>query len=200
MQRNPRERSGKPPASVTTTYSYAAVEVALARIYGAEAARRTTTTFRARLKHFRKLGVPVTNPGRGTRLQYTASDVFQLLVCLELSEFGFDPNLIVKLVKGSWAQQRGFFAAIFQAQLAPQADCLAVIRANVMSANWAQKIESDTKISVTSPPNALEVQFVWADKANLIEALQEPRERFCVFNLSERVRALGKFLTASSGK
>ena len=66
------------------------------------------SAFRARLKHFRKLGIPAKNPGKGTRLRYSESDLFQLLVALELSEFDVDPVLIVKIIQRHWTLGSGF--------------------------------------------------------------------------------------------
>ena len=129
----------------------------MAKVFDAEDAQRGA--FRGRLKHFRKLGIPAKNPGKGSRLQYSASDLFQLLVALELSEFNIDPNLIVKIVLG---QRR--------------------------------VMQSATAISQRSAPHPVETQFVWASGANLLKALQEPGERFCVFNLSARIRAVNEAL------
>ena len=166
----------------------------MAKVFDAEDAQRGA--FRGRLKHFRKLGIPAKNPGKGSRLQYSASDLFQLLVALELSEFNIDPNLIVKIVQGHWMGRKGFYAAIQHAQGPSNEDCLAFLRVCFMSASLGQRrvMQSATAISQRSAPHPVEIQFVWASGANILKALQEPRERFCVFNLSARIRAVNEAL------
>jgi hypothetical protein len=72
----------------TATFGYARVEPILGKVFDAEDAQRGA--FRGRLKHFRKLGIPAKNPGKGSRLQYSAPDLFQLLAALELSEFNIE--------------------------------------------------------------------------------------------------------------
>ena len=61
-KRNSREQivpDGSPPA---LPLSYAEVETILAEVFDAADVQRTR--FRARLKHFRKLGLPTQKPGR----------------------------------------------------------------------------------------------------------------------------------------
>ena len=61
-----------------------------------------------------------------------------------------------------------------------------------MSASLGQRkiVQSAIGMSLRAAPNPVEVHFVWASRANLIEALREPGERLCVFNLSARIRAV----------
>jgi hypothetical protein len=183
--------------SPSATYGYAQVELILAKVFDAEDAQRGA--FRGRLKHFRKLGIPAKNPGKGSRLEYSASDLFQLLVALELSEFNIDPNLIVKIVQDHWRGRKGFYAAIQNAQRQPNEDCLAFLSVRFMSASLGQRrvMQSATTVSLRSAPHPVVPQFVWASGvsgASLLKALQEPGERFCVFNLSERIRAVNEAL------
>jgi hypothetical protein len=196
MKRNPRERIVR-SSSPAPTLAYAEVETVLARVFDAEDAQ--PTAFRARLKHFRKLGIPAKNPGKGTRLRYSQSDLFQLLVALELSEFDVDPVLIVKIIQRHWTLGSGFWEAIRQAWEAirqanqrPADDCLALVRPRFMSASLGQRkiVRSAIGMSLRAAPNPVEIHFVWASRANLIEALREPGERLCVFNLSARIRAV----------
>jgi hypothetical protein len=54
-------------------------------------------------------------------------------------------------------------------------------------------MRSATTISLRSAPHPVEPRFYWASGvtgANFLKALQEPGERFCVFNLSARIRAV----------
>ena len=133
MQRSLRAQTARRHSpSATATFGYARVELILAKVFDAEDAQRGA--FRGRLKHFRKLGIPAKNPGKGSRLQYSASDLFQLLVALELSEFNIDPNLIVKIVQDHWMGRKGFYAAIQNAQWRSNEECLALLGVRFMSA------------------------------------------------------------------
>jgi hypothetical protein len=161
MQRNSREQTARRhPLSAATTFGYAQVESILAKVFDAEDAQRGA--FRGRLKHFRKLGIPAENPGKGSRLQYSASDLFQLLVALELSEFNIDPNLIVKIVQDHWKGRKGFYAAIQNAQWRSNEDCLAFLSVRFMSASLGQRrvMQSATTISLRSAPHPVVPQFV----------------------------------------
>jgi len=56
-------------------------------------ARDSEGAFRARLRHFQRLGFPPgTNTGRGRPAPYRAEHVFLMTVVLELTEFGFSPD------------------------------------------------------------------------------------------------------------
>jgi hypothetical protein len=195
MQRNPREQTARwhpPPA--TATFGYAQVESALARVFDLEDAQEGA--FRGRLKHFRKLGIPAENPGKGARLRYSASDIFQLLICLELSEFGIDPTLIVKIVQSHWADRSGFLAAIARAKRDRRKDHFVLIPACFMSASLGERrfMVSATEISFRSEPNPVEIQF--ASARGVMKALREPGKRFCTFNLSRRIRDVEKAFAA----
>lgn len=82
--------------------SYAIVETALARLHdaGPEVQRGA---FRGRLKHLQRLGLPLgEKPGKGTRIDYDAQQIWQLAIALELAEFGIDPLKIAQIVKSAW--------------------------------------------------------------------------------------------------
>jgi hypothetical protein len=198
MQRNPRKQTARRHSpSATATFGYARVESILAKVFDAEDAQRGA--FRGRLKHFRKLGIPAENPGKGSRLQYSASDLFQLLIALELAEFNIDPTLIVKIVQDHWTGKKGFYAAIQNAQWRSNEDCLAFLSVRFMSASLGQRrvVQTATAISLRSAPHPVVPRFYWAkgvSGAGLLKVLQEPGERFCVFNLSARIRAVNEAL------
>ena len=117
-QRNASKRIARSPLPASTarsprpapTFAYAEVESALVEVFDVGDARQGT--FRARLQNFRKLGIPAKNPGKGQRLRYSAADLFQLLLALELTEYGLDPALVVKTIRDDWSIQHGFFTAI----------------------------------------------------------------------------------------
>jgi hypothetical protein len=189
-----RALSALPPGS-PRSFEYSQVESALARIYQAEHVQRKA--FRACLKHFRKLGIPHKNPGKGNRVRYSASDIFQMLICLELSEFGIDPNLIVKIVERHWAG-RGYFPSVIDAaQRFPGNDFYAALHANFRSWTWGKKIEQTAKtVSYQSGPHdPVHLSFPKeSDLPTLLQRLRETGQRAMVFNLSARVRELEQAL------
>jgi hypothetical protein len=85
----------------SATYPYAAVEAALAGIFGADPDVQRGA-FRARLKHFQRLGLPGIESGKGTRISYSYEIACQWLVGLLMAEVGVDPILIVKIIKTRW--------------------------------------------------------------------------------------------------
>jgi hypothetical protein len=84
--------------------SYATVETALARLHDA-GPEVQTGAFRGRLKHLQRLGLPLgEKPGKGSRIDYDAQQIWQLAIALELAEFGIDPTKIVNIVKNAWQE------------------------------------------------------------------------------------------------
>jgi hypothetical protein len=198
-KRNAPKRIVRSPRSAPT-FAYAEVESALAKVFDAEDAQ--PGAFRARLKHFRKLGIPAKNPGKGARVRYSESDLLQLLIALELTEFGLDPALIVKIIRRDWVRRNGFYVAIQAAipnatQLYSSEDIYAVMRVSVMSATLGRRgiIETDEGLSLRSEPSAVTVKFTLGN-ADLTQFLQEPGVRLSVFNLSNRIRSLLKEISS----
>ncbi|ESY20390.1 hypothetical protein [Mesorhizobium sp. LNJC391B00] len=82
--------------------TYAAAEAVLAGMYGL-GSEIQGKAFRARLKHLKRLGVPLgSNPGRGTKIWYHDEQIFQWAFCLELAEFGIDPTTVVTFIREAW--------------------------------------------------------------------------------------------------
>ena len=154
-------------------------------------------TFRARLQNFRKLGIPASNPGKGQRLRYSAGDLYQLLLALELTEYGLDPALVVKTIRDDWSLQHGFFTAIqYAIQLFPSSkDIYVVMHMSVLSAGLGPRgiVSTNEELSVRSAPNPITVKY--GSDVDFTKLLQEPGERLSVFNLSDRIRALRKALS-----
>jgi hypothetical protein len=202
-QRNASKQIARSPRSAPTarsqrtapTFAYAEVESALAEVFGVRGARRQGA-FRARLQNFRKLGIPAENPGKGRRLRYSATELFQLLIALELTEYGLDPTLVVNTIRDDWSIGSGFFAAIRDAtQLPPPPeDTYVVMSMNVLSASLGRpEIEEDNEgLSVQSEPKAIRAKP--GSDVDFTKLLQEPGARLSMFNLSDRIRAVREAL------
>jgi hypothetical protein len=60
--------------------------------------------FRARLKHFQRLGLPGVEAGKGSRINYTEEQAEQLLFASILSQMNIDPARATRLIKKHWAR------------------------------------------------------------------------------------------------
>ncbi len=206
MNRKARKRLPPPENSsvsgvavLEVPVGYARVEAALAKAYGVEHVQKAA--FRGRLKHFRKLGIPVHVPGKGARIQYGEEDIWQLMVCCELSEFGLDPNQIVKIVRRHWEVSRYFPDAIRLADQLPGNDFFVAIPVNFMSRALVGEIHKETEASISfhSGDPVGGVRFFKAtDHQQFLSVMSEPGYRACVFNLSARVRAVKSALEGVS--
>jgi hypothetical protein len=195
-QRNVSKRIVRSPRPAPT-FGYSEVESALAEVFDAGDAQRGI--FRARLQNFRKLGIPATNPGKGQRLRYALADILQLLLALELTEYGLDPALAVKTIRSDWARrsESGFFTALQYATQSPPLpqDVFVVMNLNVLSASFGPRaiVQTDEGLSLRSEPNPITVRFTLGN-ADFTQLLQERGVRLSVFNLSDRIRAIKKAL------
>jgi hypothetical protein len=108
MRRRPRGREGLtgelPTApSQRLTFSYWAIEQALATSYGIPEAARESG-FRSMLSNLQKLGVlgEAARVGRGTPLTYTPDTLHRFVVALEFCELGVPPATTATLIGGYW--------------------------------------------------------------------------------------------------
>lgn len=195
MEGNKQKRIARRSLLAAPTFGYAQVEAALAKVYDAEDVQRTA--FRGRLKHFRKLGIPQQQPGKGSRIRYTGSDIFQLMVACEFAEFGIDPHLITNIIRQHWRLKLGLFQAIDLTQQFPANDFLVVMESRFMSWVWNREKtkHTDSQISASVVGDPVFIHCFKASESKVwLDELQKIGQRFFVFNLSARVRDVEKAL------
>jgi hypothetical protein len=86
---------------LTTTFNYNRVEEALARVH--RIPRQLRGAFKARIKHFQRLGMVPQSPGKGKKIAYERADVYRWAVGLEFVEFGIDPTAIKPFLERHWS-------------------------------------------------------------------------------------------------
>jgi hypothetical protein len=115
--------------------SYATVETALARLHDANPEVQRGA-FRGRLKHLQRLGIPLgERPGKGSRINYSCDQIWQLAVALELAEVGIDPAIISNIFKRSWNSS---ISIMVDEAIEKSADSDEILEAHVslMSSAW----------------------------------------------------------------
>jgi hypothetical protein len=167
--------------------TYGEAEAALAAIYKATG-KAQAGAFRGRLKHLKRLGIPLgVNPGRGSKILYGESELYQWCFCLELAEFGIDPSMIVKIVKRYWKSHYfNSFKEISEDLKAP--DIYFCFVPEFLSATWGPAREF----------RGLEGTIGFFQRGKDIDALLDKisknGQRLSLFNISDRLRALDKAL------
>jgi hypothetical protein len=76
--------------------SYGQVERILCDINGIRGDR--VKTFRARLKHYRRIGIAPSAPGKGRVIDYSLDDIMSWAIVVELAQAGLDPTVVKRLI------------------------------------------------------------------------------------------------------
>ena len=71
---------------------YGEIERAIASLHGVT--EQSSGIFRGRLRHFQKLGIVPSSPGRGAKIDYDLKAAVDWAVAFELAELGIQPELI----------------------------------------------------------------------------------------------------------
>ena len=119
------------------TFTYAEAEKLLGELYLVPDDRAHRGAFVARLKHLKRLGVPLgSNIGKGSRFAYEPDHLYQMCFCLELMECGIDPAVAVKLLMAQWDKISAQFRVV---EDAPEKSrfymCMTPL--SLMSKSWA---------------------------------------------------------------
>jgi hypothetical protein len=78
-------------------YTYGQVERALAGLHGIPP-ERAAGKLRSRLKHFSRIGLTPSSPGKGQKLLYTPMDCARWAICLEFAELSTPPERVKQLL------------------------------------------------------------------------------------------------------
>jgi hypothetical protein len=81
-------------------FSYAQVETILVAAYKIKPSAKGA--FRGRIKHFQRLGIVPSSPGKGRKIAYERKDIYAWALCLEFAEFGMDPTIAREFFKHSF--------------------------------------------------------------------------------------------------
>lgn len=71
-------------------FKYGQVEGAIASLHNVAPA--AMGTFKSRLKHFQRIGVVPSSPGKGQKLRYKVADAITWALCFEFTELGLPPE------------------------------------------------------------------------------------------------------------
>lgn len=78
-------------------YTYGQVERALAGLHGIPP-ERAAGKLRSRLKHFSRIGLTPSRPGKGQKLLYTPMDCARWAVCLEFAQLETPPERVKQIL------------------------------------------------------------------------------------------------------
>jgi hypothetical protein len=82
--------------------SYATMELALARLHGADE-KAQKGVLRGRIKHLQRLGLPLgQRPVKGRANDYSDEQVWQFALALEFAQCGIDPTTAVQIISAYW--------------------------------------------------------------------------------------------------
>jgi len=170
----------------TVLFTYGEVEAALAKIHHVHST--ALGTFRARIKHFQRIGLVPAAPGKGQKIAYKAEDAVIWGLAFELTELGLSPDIIAKIIKEHRVRlllpfcNDGSFPSDGVSTIEDQFFCLSgSFLSGVMSkaTNWVVTIPAQ----VTSKPDLIEEFFN-----------HDHSDRSLVLNLSALKRKLGSAL------
>jgi len=145
-------------------YAYGQVEAALASIFYVREASKAA--LKGRIKHFQKLGLVPSSPGKGKRITYSFDDVWKWAVALTFCEFGVDPTEIYRILTKSffgtykefidhqddsvdwfYAASPRFMSASFQKGIAASGEMTTqLIKASDISADTLNQLNSSGRV------------------------------------------------------
>jgi hypothetical protein len=77
-------------------FSYGQLEAAIRSLHDVPPER--AGTFKARIRHFQRIGLVPSSPGKGIKIEYEIADAWKWAVCFELAEAGLMPEAIKSIL------------------------------------------------------------------------------------------------------
>ena len=115
------------PAEVT--FKYADIERAIASIHNINP--EAFKTLRSRIKHFQRIGLVPSSPGKGQKIKYTVGDAIRWALCFELAECGLPPEQIKDVIRICGYKVFGAFSKLNH-PITPTEDLIFVLSGNFL--------------------------------------------------------------------
>lgn len=146
---------------------------------------------KGRVQNLQKMGVPIGgNIGKGKRLDYGRSEIYQVVTCFELAELGLNPSQSSFFVKEDWAQK--LEPHYRKEWTAPgKEDLLLIVMVELMSSTWKQP-ESPAKAPLSASYVFTTPKKLWT----AVEFMNRSGMRhFSTINVSALVRDVEREMT-----
>jgi hypothetical protein len=164
---------------------YARVEAALAKVH--DIPHEAMGALRGRIKHFQRLGIVPSSPGKGKKITYNVEDIYRWALCLELAQFGMDPTVIKRLVQFHW-----FNVSVVLSEKEGEEDSKFFFHPDLMAASFP-KLDTVPPTSRGSVTAMVVKNLVEVDKYARGRA-EEVKARFGLINLSRLRRQIQRAL------
>jgi hypothetical protein len=79
------------------SFKYGQIEAAIASMHNVPP--EAMATFRSRVKHFQRIGLVPSSPGKGQKIKYKLADAALWALCFEFTEFGLAPEQVKTIIK-----------------------------------------------------------------------------------------------------
>jgi hypothetical protein len=169
---------------------YGEIEKAIASMHGVT--KESSGIFRGRLRHFQKLGIVPSSPGRGAKIDYHRKAVVDWAIAFELAELGIAPELIKFCIQ----MYSMTIYAFFESPSASDEDMLFCFDASFLTAHLKMKSGMfDSMLSGREPLSMPEMEPVAMSVSKLPSFFNDPHvRRVSAINLSRLKSELGKAL------
>jgi hypothetical protein len=91
------ERGVSVTARPEAAFKYSQLQTAIASIHNVPP--KALKTFTSRLKHFQRIGLVPSSPGKGQKIGYRIVDAITWALCFELAELGLPPDQVKAVVR-----------------------------------------------------------------------------------------------------